>query len=145
MFAMVNEDCRAQCCSVGTRRVSRHARPSIHLTRTTNDAWPMAATQRIVLIVALHRLKNREGLSWFARTASTLLLQRVKEKKSLKVQARSETLGTKPREYEQYQTADIAIWDCCLYYKTELKGEVVLLSNDTNLRLLCESEELGVS
>ena len=65
----------------------------------------------------------------------------MKEKKSLKVQARSETLNTQLREDEHLRSADIAIWDCCMYYKT--KGEVVLLSNDTNLRTLCENEEPG--
>jgi rRNA-processing protein FCF1 len=97
----------------------------------------------VLIYVCMGRLKNREGLSWFARTASTFLLQKVQEKKSLKVQARSETLGTKTREYEYYHTADIAILDCCLYYKTMLRGEVILLSNDTNLRILCENEEFS--
>lgn len=91
----------------------------------------------------LRRLKNREGLSWFARRASTFLLQKVKEKKSLKVQARSETVNTQLQEHEQLRSADIAIWDCCLFYKT--KGEVILLSSDTNLRTLCENEEPGES
>ncbi|GJE84169.1 hypothetical protein PsYK624_002450 [Phanerochaete sordida] len=101
--------------------------------------WSMKIIVPYVVLSELDGLKNREGLSWFARTASTFLLQKVKEKKSLKVQARSETAHTKLHEHEQLRSADIAIWDCCLYYKT--KGEVVLLSNDTNLRTLCENEQ----
>lgn len=101
--------------------------------------WAMKIVVPYVVLSELDGLKNREGLSWFARTASTFLLQKVKEKKSLKVQARSETVNTQLQEHEQLRSADIAIWDCCMYYKT--KGEVVLLTNDTNLRTLCENEE----
>lgn len=37
------------------------------------------------------RQKNREGLSWFARRASTWLLKKVKERRSVKGQALDET------------------------------------------------------
>ncbi|EKM59192.1 uncharacterized protein PHACADRAFT_157472 [Phanerochaete carnosa HHB-10118-sp] len=101
--------------------------------------WSMKIIVPYVVLSELDGLKKREGLSWFARTASTFLLQKVKEKKSLKVQARSETVNTQLHEHEQARSADITIWDCCQYYKT--KGEVVLLSNDINLQTLCENEE----
>lgn len=73
-----------------------------------------------------------------------MLLQKIKEKKSIRVQARSETLDTKPRDHERFRAEDISIWDCCLYYKSKTASEVVLLSNDTNLRILCENDEPGM-
>jgi len=44
-----------------------------------------------VVIYELDGQKNREGLSWFARRASTWLLKKVKERRSVKGQALDET------------------------------------------------------
>ncbi|KAI0347226.1 hypothetical protein BDW22DRAFT_1425282 [Trametopsis cervina] len=87
----------------------------------------------------LDGLKKRDGLSWFARTASTLLLRKVQEKKIWKVQAHTETAGRKPLDHERDRAQDISIFDCCLYFRT--KGSVALMSNDVNLRTLCENED----
>lgn len=43
------------------------------------------------LIVLYQRQKNRDGLAWFARRASAWLLEKVKERKSVKGQANEET------------------------------------------------------
>ena len=59
---------------------------------------------------------------------------------SIRVQARSETLHTKPKDHEKYRVADVAIWDCCMYYKAKVESEVVLLTNDINLQIMCENE-----
>jgi len=41
--------------------------------------------------MTVYRQKNRERLSWFARRASTWLLKKVKERRSVKGQALDET------------------------------------------------------
>lgn len=85
------------------------------------------------------RLKKRDGLSWFARTASTLLLQKIQERKTWKVQAHAETVGRKPLDHERDRAQDISIFDCCCYFR--MRGSVALMTNDVNLRTLCENEE----
>ncbi|KAI0092733.1 PIN domain-containing protein [Irpex rosettiformis] len=87
----------------------------------------------------LDGLKKREGLSWFARTASTLILRKIQERKTWKVQAYTETVGRKPLNHEQDRVQDISIFDCCCFFRT--KGSVALMTNDVNLRTLCENEE----
>jgi hypothetical protein len=42
-------------------------------------------------MVDVCRQKNRDGLAWFARRASGWLLKKVKERKTVKGQAREET------------------------------------------------------
>ena len=42
-------------------------------------------------IYVIDRQKNRDGLAWFARRASAWLLKKVRERKSVKVQANEET------------------------------------------------------
>ena len=68
-----------------------------------------------------------------------MLLQKIQEKKTWKVQAHTETVHRKAQEHERDRAQDISIFDCCLYFKT--KGTVVLMTNDVNLRTLCENEE----
>ncbi|KIP12905.1 hypothetical protein PHLGIDRAFT_61049, partial [Phlebiopsis gigantea 11061_1 CR5-6] len=106
-----------------------------------NLPWPLKIIVPSVTLSELDGLKNSHKNSWFARTASTMLLEKVKEKKSIKVQARSETLGTKPKNHEEMRTADIAIWDCSQYFKSKPGAEVVLLSNDKNLCIVHENDE----
>lgn len=68
-------------------------------------------------------------MGWFASRASTWILDRMKERRTVKVQARRETCYTEGVPFERKN--DTAICDCCRFFRQ--KGPVVLLSNDTNL------------
>lgn len=110
------------------------------------------------------RQKNRDGLAWFARRASSWLLDRIKERKSVRGQANRETCKAsgkwKSREpndarlsllpliilFTKYswQIADTEmrndnlILDCCLYFR---RGRhTFLCSADNNLCLSGHSE-----
>ncbi|TCD68213.1 hypothetical protein EIP91_011385 [Steccherinum ochraceum] len=93
-----------------------------------------------VVLTELDGLKNRDGLKWFAQTASTYLLRKVKERKSVKVQARVETLHIEAQASDGIRKNDIRIFDCCCYFRT--KGEVILASGDKNLCIECEKEHI---
>ena len=86
----------------------------------------------------MYRLKKRDGVKWFAQTASTFLLGKVKQRKSVKVQARTETLNIDADGSDVIRKNDIKIFDCCCYFRT--KGNVILASADKNLCIECEKE-----
>lgn len=88
------------------------------------------------------RLKKRQrkkddgekNVAWFAHTAATWLLEKSKERKFVKVQARKETVHDPTITLGDAATVknDLAIFDCAQYFRTQ--GQVVLVSYDT---LLC--------
>ena len=84
-------------------------------------------------------LKNRKNLAWFARTASTVLLEKVRERKSVRVQTRTETAHTPHNAHEWERKKDISIYDCCRYFKS--KGDVALITADKVLSITCEGDE----
>lgn len=88
-----------------------------------------------------HSLKKRSGLAWFARTASTVLLERVKEKKSVRVQKRTETLHTPLDGHESERANDIYIYDCCRYFRE--RGLVALVTADKILSVTCAGDTKG--
>ena len=90
----------------------------------------------------MNRLKKNDGLAWFARTASTILLQKVKEKKSVRIQTRAETLDTPLAEHELDRKNDIFIYDCCRYFRT--KGHAALVTADKNLAITLTQDDQGV-
>lgn len=89
------------------------------------------------------RLKKNDGQAWFARTASTVLLKKVKEKTSVRVQTRAETLNTPHAEHEtQYnRNNDIYIYDCGRYFQT--KGHAALVTADKVLAITCAAGDEG--
>ena len=91
--------------------------------------------------VTFYRLKKRDDLAWFARTASTTLLDRVKKRKSVRVQTRTETLNTPHDKHESRRTNDIYIYDCCRYFRE--RGPVALITSDKILSVTCESDPKG--
>ncbi|KAK7695923.1 hypothetical protein QCA50_000562 [Cerrena zonata] len=74
------------------------------------------------------------NLAWFAHTAATWLLEKSKERKFVKVQARKETVYDPTVTVGHAPTLgnDLAIFDCLQYFKTQ--GNVALVTYDT---LLC--------
>ncbi|KAL6309649.1 PIN domain-containing protein [Sparassis latifolia] len=109
------------------------------LSRFSEDieahAFPVLIIVPNVVISELDGLKKREELLWFASTASTWLLEKVKGRKSVKVQARRETCDTPIADSDYARKNDLLIYDCCAFFRT--KGNVVLLSADKNLCITC--------
>ncbi|KAH9951651.1 PIN domain-containing protein [Amylocystis lapponica] len=88
-----------------------------------------------VVLSELDGLKKREQF-WFTRTFSTWILGKVKERRSVKMQAREETCHIAP--VDPARANDLAIYDCCMYFYR--KSRVVLLSGDKNLCIECEKD-----
>ena len=96
----------------------------------------------VVYFAIIDRLKKRhqqkdgtgKSVSWFAHTAATWILEKAKERKFLKVQARKETVHDATVTLGDAVTMknDLAIFDCLRYFRTQ--GGVALVSYDT---LLC--------
>ncbi|KIO12699.1 hypothetical protein M404DRAFT_959495 [Pisolithus tinctorius Marx 270] len=101
-----------------------------------------------VVIYELDSLKNRDGLSWFARRASTWLLSKVKERRTVKGQALGETCKAsrnwKKREPGEElcteRTNDSLILDCCQYFCHQRR--TFLCSKDKILAV--EAESTGI-
>lgn len=84
-------------------------------------------------------MKNRDNLAWFARTASTVLLEKVRERRSVRIQTRTETAHTPHDAHEWKRKNDIDIYDCCRYFQS--RGEAALVTADKILSLTCEGDE----
>ncbi|KZT12517.1 uncharacterized protein LAESUDRAFT_718778 [Laetiporus sulphureus 93-53] len=93
-----------------------------------------------VMLSELDGLKKRTSVGWFASRASAWILNRMKERKTVKVQARKETMHTEIGPEDEHRRNDMLIRDCCLYFQT--KGHVVLLSGDVNLCNSCEAWDI---
>ncbi|KAI0081709.1 hypothetical protein K474DRAFT_1768312 [Panus rudis PR-1116 ss-1] len=102
----------------------------------TNSIPAVVIVPEIVL-TELDGLKNRDGVKWFARQASTVLWKHMR--KAAKLQTRSESTGFK--SLNGTMRNDMAIYDCCLFFRT--KGSVVLLSSDVNLCLYCQNDGIA--
>ena len=50
----------------------------------------LTMTLKLILFIVISQ-KNRDGMAWFARRASSWLLKKVKERKSVRGQANEET------------------------------------------------------
>ncbi|KAH7929412.1 hypothetical protein BV22DRAFT_1109844 [Leucogyrophana mollusca] len=102
------------------------------------------------VIYELDGQKNRNGLAWFARRASTWLLKKVKERKSVKGQALNETCkpsgNWKKREpgaeFGMERTNDALILDCCAHFLRFRRLRTFLCSKDKILGV--EAESAGV-
>lgn len=103
-----------------------------------------------VVIYELDGQKNRERLSWFARRASSWLLKKVKERRSVKGQALKETCKAsgnwKKRdmdavlEFGSERSNDSLIIDCCKYFLRQRR--TFLCSKDKLLTVEAESESV---
>ncbi|KAG2141799.1 PIN domain-containing protein [Suillus bovinus] len=103
-----------------------------------------------VVIYELDGQKNRERLSWFARRASSWLLKKVKERRSVKGQALNETCKAsgnwKKRDLDAIQefgserSNDSLIIDCCKYFLRQRR--TFLCSKDKLLIVEAESESI---
>ncbi|KAJ6515774.1 PIN domain-containing protein [Mycena sanguinolenta] len=111
-----------------------------------------AALPIIVIIpgVVLHELdgqKKSDRLGWFARQASTWILEKVKEKsKTVRVQREKETCKSsgswKIRQPEEPigRSNDALILDCCMYFRAKFPTR--LCSADKNLCTESETEDI---
>ncbi|KIM46084.1 hypothetical protein M413DRAFT_426019 [Hebeloma cylindrosporum] len=98
------------------------------------------------VIYELDGQKNRDGLAWFARRATSWLLQRIKERRSVKGQAQEETCKStgnwkirEPGEILNHEMFnDSLILDCCMYFS---RGRPTFLcSADNNLCITSQSQ-----
>ncbi|KAG1752682.1 PIN domain-containing protein [Suillus paluster] len=105
-----------------------------------------------VVIYELDGQKNRERLSWFARRASSWLLKKVRERRSVKGQALDETCKAsrnwKKRdldavlEFGSERSNDSLIIDCCKYFLHIRQRRTFLCSKDKLLTVEAESENV---
>ncbi|KAG5724949.1 Transcriptional protein swt1 [Termitomyces sp. T112] len=99
-----------------------------------------------VVVYELDGQKNRDGLAWFARRASTWLLEKIKERRMVKGQANEETCKRSgnwkirvPGEVFERMN-DALILDCCLYFGRSRR--TFICSADKNLCI--ESTTAGI-
>jgi len=90
-----------------------------------------------VLLSELDGLKKRESIGWFASRASAWILNKMKERRTVHVQARRETCGIDIRSYEVAHRNDTYIYDCCQFFAR--RGHVIFVSSDLNLHSTVDS------
>ncbi|KAJ7228543.1 hypothetical protein GGX14DRAFT_538736 [Mycena pura] len=80
--------------------------------------------------------KKSERLGWFSRRASQWILEKVKQKRSVRSQADQETCrpsgNWRIRQPREERGNDELILDCCMYF-AKFRGRTCLLSADKNL------------
>jgi rRNA-processing protein FCF1 len=120
------------------------------VTEVEEQGLPVLIIIPGVVIYELDGQKNRERLSWFARRASSWLLKKVKERRSVKGQALNETCKAsgnwKKRdldavlEFGSERSNDSLIIDCCKYFLQQRR--TFLCSKDKLLTVEAESESI---
>ncbi|KAG1806703.1 PIN domain-containing protein [Suillus plorans] len=120
----------------------------VFVTEVEEQGLPVLIIIPGVVIYELDGQKNRERLSWFARRASSWLLKKVKERRSVKGQALNETCKAsgnwKKRdldavlEFGSERSNDSLIIDCCKYFLWQRR--TFLCSKDKLLIVEAESE-----
>ncbi|KAG6856339.1 hypothetical protein H0H87_005457 [Tephrocybe sp. NHM501043] len=111
-------------------------------------AFPVVVVIPGAVVYELDGQKNREGLAWFARRASTWLLEKIKERKMVKGQANEETCKASrnwkikvPGEvFGTERMNDALILDCCLYFGRHRR--TFMCSADKNLCI--ETATVGI-
>ncbi|KAK7061831.1 glycosyltransferase family 32 protein [Favolaschia claudopus] len=104
-----------------------------------------------VVLHELDGLKKRDRLGWFARRASSWILDEVKSKSiTLRVQRDRETCKQSgdwkiwhPGQSSNARANDGLILDCCMYFHKAMRYETTLCSGDINLRTEHENEGNG--
>ncbi|KAI0375574.1 hypothetical protein BV20DRAFT_3131 [Pilatotrama ljubarskyi] len=107
--------------------------------------YPIVIIIPSVVLSELDGLKNRPELQWFARQATTWLLKKVKERKTVKLQASTETQSPLAplADGDEMRRNDLAIRDCCLYFADPTRGVgALLVTLDKILCLECQKEGL---
>ncbi|KAI0771562.1 PIN domain-containing protein [Trametes elegans] len=107
--------------------------------------YPIRIIIPSVVLGELDGLKNRPGLQWFARQATTWLLKKVKERTMVKLQASKETQSPSAHlsETDDVRKNDLAIRDCCLYFADKNRGfGALMVTMDKILVLECQREGL---
>ncbi|KAH9853542.1 PIN domain-containing protein [Lenzites betulinus] len=109
--------------------------------------YPVLVVIPSVVLSELDGLKNRPELQWFARQATTWLLKKVKERRTVKLQASKETQGpaggAARAEGDDVRKNDLAIRDCCLFFADRHRGfGALLVTMDKILSLECQREGL---
>ncbi|KAI0650750.1 PIN domain-containing protein [Trametes meyenii] len=110
--------------------------------------YPIMIIIPSVVLGELDGLKNRPELQWFARQATTWLLKKVKERKSVKLQSAKETQSpaVPPSDTDDIRKNDLAIRDCCLYFADKNRGfGALMVTMDKILCLECQKEGLETS
>ncbi|KAI0677558.1 PIN domain-containing protein [Trametes maxima] len=110
--------------------------------------YPIMIIIPSVVLGELDGLKNRPELQWFARQATTWLLKKVKERKSVKLQSAKETQSSAvpPSDTDDIRKNDLAIRDCCLYFADKNRGfGALMVTMDKILCLECQKEGLETS
>ncbi|KZT74322.1 hypothetical protein DAEQUDRAFT_720487 [Daedalea quercina L-15889] len=90
-----------------------------------------------VLLSELDGLKKREKIGWFASRASAWILNKMKERKTVHVQARGETVHIDLKPYELERKNDMYIYACCRFFVKE--KPLIFVSGDVNLQSTVES------
>ncbi|TFK55990.1 hypothetical protein OE88DRAFT_1804774 [Heliocybe sulcata] len=101
-----------------------------------------------IVVHELDSQKNRARLSWFARSASTWILEKFRQRKSVRGQSHSETCmpsgswkkWDKQSYFDSGGINDDLILDCCLYFHERQGLPVVLCTGDHNLILKAQPQ-----
>ncbi|EMD40784.1 hypothetical protein CERSUDRAFT_80438 [Gelatoporia subvermispora B] len=94
-----------------------------------------------VVVSELDGLKRKVDLGWQANRATSWILEKVKEPRSVKVQAIREIPRAPTYASDVIRENDLAIRDCCIFFQQQ-GGHVVLLSRDKNLCIECVKENI---
>ncbi|EFI27722.1 hypothetical protein CC1G_14645 [Coprinopsis cinerea okayama7 len=106
------------------------------------------------VIYEMDGLKNRDEVAWPARRASGWLLERVREKKSVKVQATEETCKAS-RNWRSKDEAkeliipggmmnDHLVLDCVQYFQMSTRRRTFLCTEDTNVLIFAQGQGIEV-
>ncbi|PPQ99048.1 hypothetical protein CVT24_003608 [Panaeolus cyanescens] len=99
---------------------------------------PLVVVVPGAVILELDGQKSRDGLAWFARRASTWLLEKIKERRTVKGQAREETCKS-TRNWRIREAGEMGGMDNdqlildCVEYHARYRGQTILCSSDKNL------------
>ncbi|CCM03153.1 uncharacterized protein FIBRA_05275 [Fibroporia radiculosa] len=93
-----------------------------------------------VLLNELDGLKKGNRVSWFASRASSWILDNMKERDTVKVQASRETCHLHVSDAARKN--DIQIKDCCMFFQQQAGAHVVLVSGDRNLCIDGEADRI---
>ncbi|KAH9943493.1 PIN domain-containing protein [Epithele typhae] len=107
--------------------------------------YPIKIIIPSVVLGELDGLKHNPALQWFARQATTWLLKKVKERRTVKIQGARETKSGGPRaEADEVRKNDLAIRDCALYFNDRRIGlGAAMVSMDNLLCVECHRDAGG--
>ncbi|KAJ7180215.1 PIN domain-containing protein [Mycena crocata] len=144
MQAPVDES--TTCLIVDTNILLQHLRLLQQFVRDVERAaLPILVIIPGAVLNELDGQKKSDRLGWFARQASTWMLEKVKQRRSVRSQADQETCKPTgswrrrlPGEAFGERGNDELILDCCKYFRTRFR--TALCSADRNLCIETESE-----